>query len=204
MQRNVTDVIMSFKKQNKRDILNTILEEPNSQTQSMIIHNGGLQGKKMSRIELGDKGQIETSFLKSIASNENLVHHIGANAVHRKEEGFNSSMFVENQMKLGDGSHEQANNYRSMADPIKVDNNEFIKLMMEDTIRSGDTERVVNELLNNNFGDHLMQLHHSRQASMQNTQQLSNIEIDMAENQLPLPEDLSDSIEINTDFLTSI
>lgn len=153
MQRDVTDVIMSFKKQNRRDILNTILEEAHSHTQSMIVQTGYLDNKKMSRIDLNERGIIESSFLKSIASNENLVHTAGAVHNPRREETFSNSLFVENQMRMHEANQ---NNYRSVADPAKPDNHEFIKLMMEDTIRSGDTDRVINELLTNNFADHLM------------------------------------------------
>lgn len=73
---------------------------------------------------------------------------------------------------------------------------------MEDTIKSGDTERVISELLNNNFGERLMMLHHSRQSSLVNTQQLNDIDIN--ENSLPLPQELSDHIQINNDFLVSV
>jgi len=72
---------------------------------------------------------------------------------------------------------------------------------MNDTIKSGETENVVNMLLNNSFGNHLMSMAHSRQSSLQGT--LTNFEFGEpgTYNVSDIPEDLSENVQIDEQFL---
>ena len=49
-----------------------------------------------------------------------------------------------------------------------------------------------------------MDIHHSRQASLAATQQVEDFGIDMNANLLPLPPDLSEDVQIDTEFLASV
>jgi hypothetical protein len=100
------------------------------------------------------------------------------------------------------------NNYQENDDELLQtrNRNEFAQLMMEDTIKSGQTEGIVQELLENTFGDHLMSIHHSRQASLANTQNLQGmgVLIEMGQNILPIPNELPENIQIDNQFLLNV
>jgi len=74
---------------------------------------------------------------------------------------------------------------------------------MNDTIRSGDTDNVISQLLNNNFGEQLFSMHHSRVSSLANTNRF-DFGTGEAFNHLPLPKDLTDDIQIDVNFLSSV
>ena len=76
---------------------------------------------------------------------------------------------------------------------------------MDETIKSGETENVVNMLLTNSFGHHLMSIAHSRHSSLRNTL-TSNYDFGGIGtfNLKDLPEELSPDIQIDQKFLEGL
>lgn len=60
----------------------------------------------------------------------------------------------------------EAMNARNQAFLGEMSSTDFANMMMTDTIRSGHTESVVNDLLANTFANRLLEIHHSRQDSL--------------------------------------